>query len=127
MLQRRVAFASFCAVLGALPIAAQADTSKDRDLLCSAYYEVLSVAGDQPDISRKQSSQASYALLNHAGFSPENQEAVAVNMTQLSKETPGPMTAASTAKLRAKYDTACRTLLKPAWCHTYKDPSACQE
>jgi len=114
------------ALLCCTTLSAQADTPDDRDIHCAAYYEILSVAGDQPDISRKQSSQAFYALLKHAGDTPEAQESVAQKMVELRKETPGPMTPASTAGLRKKYDAQCRVLLKAAWCEAYKDPAACQ-
>lgn len=115
---------AFCAIFSA-SFTAQADTPKERDIHCSAYYAVITVPGDQPDISRKQSQQASYALLERAGYTPENQEAVAQRMVALSSETPGPITPESTAKLREKYDAECRFLLKTAWCVTYKDPGAC--
>lgn len=116
---------AFCAIFTSTSLTAQADTPKERDILCSAYYTVITVSGDQPDISRRQSSQASYALLERAGYTPENQEAVAQKMVALSSETPGPTTPASTAKLREKYDAECRAILKTAWCETYKDPGAC--
>lgn len=117
----------FCALLCCTTFSAQADTQNDRDIHCAAYYEILSVAGDQPDISRKQSSQGFYALLKHAGDTPEAQENVAQKMVELSKETPGPMTPASTARLREKYDAECRILLKAAWCEAYADSAACKD
>lgn len=60
---------------------------------------------------------------------PKVQDDVAqkmVDLHNLHKETPGPMTPASTAKLREKYDAECRVLLKAAWCEAYKDPGACR-
>ncbi|NIL19722.1 hypothetical protein [Pseudomonas sp. AN3A02] len=114
------------AIFASISLVAHAETQSDRDIHCAAYYEVLSVAGDQPDISRKQSSKAFYALLVHAGDTPKAQEDVAQKMVDLHKETPGPMTPASTAKLREKYDAECRILLKAAWCEAYKDPGACE-
>ncbi|MBV4452716.1 MULTISPECIES: hypothetical protein [Pseudomonas] len=117
---------AFCAIFTCISLTAQAETQKERDLHCAAYYEVLSVAGDQPDISRKQSSKASYALLVHAGYTPQAQDYVAQKMVDLHKETTGPMTPASTAKLREKYDAECKVLLKAAWCEAYKDPGACE-
>ena len=105
---------ALCAIFTCTSLTAQADTKKERDIHCAAYYEVLSVAGDQPDISRSQSSRASYVLLVHAGYTPEAQEEVAQKMVELHKETPGRMTPASTAKLREKYDAECRALLKAA-------------
>ncbi|QXI57026.1 hypothetical protein HU759_018140 [Pseudomonas sp. OE 28.3] len=105
---------AFCAIFTCISLTAQAETPKERDLHCAAYYEVLSVAGDQPDISRSQSSRASYLLLVHAGYTPQAQEEVAQKMVELHKETPGRMTPASTAKLREKYDAECKVLLKAA-------------
>ncbi len=105
---------AFCAIFTCISLTAQAETPKERDLHCAAYYEVLSVAGDQPDISRSQSSRASYVLLVHAGYTPEAQEEVAQKMVELHKETPGRMTPASTTKLREKYDAECKVLLKAA-------------
>ncbi|MBK5437951.1 hypothetical protein JFV30_14310 [Pseudomonas sp. TH32] len=116
---------AFFAMFTSGSLTAQAESQNDRDIHCAAYYELLSVAGDQPDISRKQSSKAFYALLVHAGDSPKVQDDVAQKMVDLHKETPGPMTPASTAKLREKYDAECRILLKAAWCEAYKDPGAC--
>lgn len=117
---------AFCAIFTSISLAAQAETQNDRDVHCAAYYQLLTVAGDQPDISRKQSSRAFYAFLVHAGDTPKAQEDVAQKMVELSKETPGPMTPASTAKLRHKYDAECKVLLKAAWCEAYKDPGACE-
>ncbi len=105
---------ALCAIFACTSLTAQADAKKDRDIHCAAYYEVLSVAGDQPDTSRSQSSRASYVLMVHAGYTPEAQEEVAQKMVELHKETPGRMTPASTAKLREKYDAECKVLLKAA-------------
>lgn len=116
---------TFCAIFTCISSTAQAETQKERDLHCAAYYELLSVAGDQPDISRKQSSKAFYALLVHAGDTPQAQDDVAQKLVDLRKEIPGAMTPAGTAKLREKYDAECRVLLKAAWCEAYKDPGAC--
>ncbi|MFL1386043.1 hypothetical protein ACI77F_00005, partial [Pseudomonas tritici] len=80
----------------------------------------------QPDISRKHSSRAFYAFLMHAGDTPKAHEDIALKMVELSKETPGPIMPASTAKLRDKYDAECKVLLKAAWCEAYKDPGACE-
>ncbi|MDY7532386.1 hypothetical protein RGV33_11985 [Pseudomonas sp. Bout1] len=117
---------AFFAMFTSISLTAQAESQNDRDIHCAAYYELLSVAGDQPDISRSQSSRAFYALLVHAGYTPQAQEDVAQKMVDLHKETPGPMTPASTAKLREKYDAECKVLLKAAWCEAYKDPGACE-
>jgi hypothetical protein len=117
---------AFCAIFTSISFIAQAETQNDRDIHCAAYYELLSVAGDQPDISRKQSSKAFYALLVHAGDTPKTQDDVAQKLVDLGKETPGPMTPASTATLREKYDAECKVLLKTAWCEAYKDPGACE-
>lgn len=102
------------AMFTGVSLTAQSEPQNDRDIHCAAYYEMLSVAGDQPDISRSQSSRASYALLVHAGYTPQAQEEVAQKMVELHKETPGRMTPASTAKLREKYDAECKVLLKAA-------------
>lgn len=117
---------AFCAIFTCISLTAQAETPKERDLHCAAYYELLSVAGDQPDISRKQSSKAFYTLLVHAGDTPQAQDDVAQKLVDLRNEIPGPMTPASTAKLREKYDAECKVLLKAAWCEAYKDPGACE-
>lgn len=106
---------------------ALADASNEKGIHCAAYYEILSVAGDQPDISRKQSSRAFYAFLKHAGDTPEVQERIAQKMVDLGKEIPGKMTSENVANFRDKYDAQCRALLKPVWCEAYKDPGACAE
>ena len=116
---------AFLAIFTSISLPAHAETQNDRDIHCAAYYELLSVAGDQPDISRKPSSRAFYALLVHAGDTPKAQDDVAQKLVDLRKEIPGPMTPAGTAKLREKYDAECRVLLKAAWCEAYKDPGAC--
>jgi hypothetical protein len=121
-----LAFCAICAIFTSISFIAQAETQNDRDIHCAAYYELLSVAGDQPDISRKQSSKAFYALLVHAGDTPKAQDDVAQKLVDLGKETPGPMTPASTATLREKYDAECKVLLKTAWCEAYKVPGACE-
>ena len=117
---------AFFAMFTSISLTAQAESQNDKDIHCAAYYELLSVAGDQPDISRKQSSRAFYAFLVHAGDTPKVQEDVAQKMVELRKETPGAMTPASTAKLRDSYDAECKVLLKAAWCEAYKDPGACR-
>jgi hypothetical protein len=101
---------AFFAMFTSISSTAQAESQNDRDIHCAAYYKLLSVAGDQPDISRKQSSKAFYALLVHAGDTPKAQDDVAQKMVDLHKETPGPMTPASIAKLREKYDAECKVL-----------------
>ncbi|MHC8326152.1 hypothetical protein [Pseudomonas sp. LB1P83] len=105
---------------------ALAYASNEKGIHCAAYYELLSVVGDQPDISRKQSSKAFYALLKRAGDTQEAQDAVAQKMVDIGEEIPGPMTPASTAKLRGKYDAECKPLMKAAWCEVYEDPTACE-
>ena len=117
---------AFYVIFTSVSLPAQAETQNDRDIHCAAYYELLSVAGDQPDISRKQSSRAFYALLVHAGDTPKAQNDVTQKLVDLRKEIPGPMTPGSTAKLREKYDTECKARLKAAWCEAYKDPDACE-
>lgn len=102
-----------------------ANAADDPRLVCSAYYELLSVDGDQLDISAKQASKAFYALLKQAGDTPQAQEVVAQQLVTLRKEIPGQMSVESVAAFRAKHDSGCRTLLKAAWCEVYKDPGAC--
>jgi hypothetical protein len=99
----------------------------DKRLECSAYYELLSVAGDQPDISEKQSGKAFYALLHQVGDTPDSKAVVSMKMDLLRDEIPGRMTAENVAAFRTKHDAECKALLKSAWCDTYKgfSPSAC--
>lgn len=115
-----------CAIFISISLTVQAETQNDRDIHCAAYYELLSVAGDQPDISRKQSSRAFYALLVHAGNNQKAQDDVTQKLVELRREIPGQMTSANIAKLREKYDPECKVLLKAAWCEAYKDPGACE-
>ncbi|MBA1229009.1 hypothetical protein G7013_05005 [Pseudomonas viridiflava] len=93
----------------------QATPATDENVECSAYFEILSVAGDQPDITRPQASKLFYVFLARAGDTPENQDAVAHKMVELSKEVPrGKMTSASIAPLRARLDAKCKALLTPS-------------
>jgi hypothetical protein len=96
------------------PLAAQANDKNDEEIHCAAYYEILSVAGDQPDMSRKQSSEAFYTFLKRAGDTPEAQDLVAQKMVELAKEIPGKMTPENIATFRARYDAQCSALLKSA-------------
>lgn len=114
-----------CTLFCTFPFTAQADTAKEADIHCAAFYEWLSVAGDQPDISRKQASKGFSALLTRAGDSPETQEAVAQKMVEIGQDIPGPLTPEKVARLRAKHEPQCKPLMKAAWCEVFKDPSAC--
>ncbi len=72
----------------------------------------LSVAGDQLDMSRKQSSKAFYVLLKRAGDTPEMQDSVAQKMVELAKETPGEITPENIAPFRARHDAPVFSLTK---------------
>ncbi|MGC7837524.1 hypothetical protein ACK3BK_15610 [Pseudomonas sp. L7] len=91
--------------------ALQAHADNEKLIECSAYYQILSVAGDQPDISRPQASRAFYQLLEKAGYNPENQEAVAQQMVVLAKEIPGRISQEDIGPFRQKHDSECRALL----------------
>ena len=56
----------------------------------------------------------------------EVQNTVAQKMVDIGEEMPGPMTPASTAKRRGKFDAECKPLMKTAWCEAYEDPTACE-
>jgi hypothetical protein len=56
----------------------------------------------------------------------EVQNTVAQKMVDIGEEMPWPMTPASTAKLRGKFDAECKPLMKTAWCEAYEDPTACE-
>ena len=71
-------------------------------------------------------SKAFFALLKRAGNTQEVENAVAQKMVDIGEEIPWPMTPASTAKLRGKFDAECKPLMKTAWCETYEDPTACE-
>ncbi|WP_017904104.1 hypothetical protein [Pseudomonas asplenii] len=115
----------FCAVSASL----QAQAAEDERLTCSAYYMLLSVPGDQPDLTRDQASAASYAFVKQIGDTPETQELLVGKLMELRGTMPGKMTAEGVAKVRAEHDARCRELLKSAWCAAYKGrgPKACVE
>lgn len=94
--------------------AVQAYAADDDSIRCAAYYEILSVAGDQPDMNRKQSSKAFYVFLKRGGDTPEAQDGVARKMVELAKEIPGRMTPENIAPFRARHDAQCRALLEAA-------------
>ncbi|POA30950.1 MULTISPECIES: hypothetical protein [Pseudomonas] len=101
-------------LLCATPFTTQASSENDENIRCAAYYEILSVAGDQPDMSRKQSSKAFYVFLKRAGDTPVAQDDVAQKMVELAKEIPGKMTPKNIAPFRARHDAQCSALLKSA-------------
>lgn len=85
----------------------------DQNTLCSAYYGVLMVAGDQPDISREISSEAYLTFFKLAGGDSEAEGQVSVLMTQIVKDIPkGKMTPQNIAPLRARYDSPCKAILE---------------
>lgn len=117
----------FLTLLTSALFVAQASASNEESTCCSAYYEILSVASDQPDIRRDQSSKASYAFLKSAGDTKEARESVSLKMQILREEIPGKMTYENVTAFRFKHDAHCRALLKTAWCAAYKGlaPKAC--
>lgn len=102
-----------------------AHASKEEDIHCAAFYEVLSIAGNQPDVSQKQSSQASYAFVRHIGDTPENRQVIWEKVDAFRAEISGEMTPEKIGKFRAKYDAQCRESLKIVWCEAYKTAAAC--
>jgi hypothetical protein len=56
----------------------------------------------------------------------EVENAVAQKMAEIGEEMPGPITPASTAKMRGKFDAECKPLMKAAFCEVYEDPTACE-
>ncbi|HGM5581523.1 TPA: hypothetical protein ACKP22_005406 [Pseudomonas putida] len=89
----------------------QAQADNEKLIECSAYYQILSVAGDQADLSRPQASRAFYQLLEKAGDNAQNQEAVAQQMVVLAKEIPGRISEANLKPFRQKHDSECHALL----------------
>lgn len=90
---------------------ALAATDQDDNIHCSAYYQILSVAGDQPDISRAQASKAFYVFVTRAGDTPETEDAVAQRMVELAKEIKKPISVENIADFRGRYDAKCAALL----------------
>lgn len=106
---------------------APAALDDDKRLECSAYYLLLTMKGDQPDISKDQLGKAFYALLHQVGDTPESRAVEVKKLSSLRAEIPGGITAENIVVFRQKHDAECKELLKSAWCDTYEklSPSAC--
>jgi hypothetical protein len=106
-----------------------ASATEDERATCSAYYLLLSVDGDQPDITGKQASKAAYAFVRQIGDNPQTKDLVGKKLDELTNEIPGRMTPENITAFRANHDERCKALLKSAWCEAYKglSPNACVE